>query len=96
LVEVENQNENEFITSLAATGFGKRRLMRSNRLDLDCPASWTKHENQCFKFIDSPVKDWNLAQTICRNQASSLAAIKSQEENEYLFNFGEEIFFFQF
>ncbi len=88
MVEIESKSQNEFITNLVSTGYGKRRMMMSNRLDLDCPASWTKQNNQCYKFIDSPVKDWNIAQTTCKKQGANLASIKNKEENEYLFNFG--------
>ena len=87
LLEIYSQNENQFITSLVASR--KRSMLSNNKLnDPDCPAGWNKNQNQCYKFIDSPLKDWNQAQTICKNQGGSLASIKSSEENEYLANFG--------
>lgn len=59
----------------------------------DCPASWTKGLNdKCYKLIDSPVDNWNRAQSVCQNEGSNLAIIKNEEDNKYIADFGDTKF----
>ncbi|XP_059188551.1 galactose-specific lectin nattectin-like [Centropristis striata] len=51
-----------------------------------CPSGWTKFEDKCYLFTNSP-KTWTEAETTCLDQGANLASFR----NEAIYNFIRQI-----
>ncbi|KAM7366628.1 hypothetical protein PAMP_016049 [Pampus punctatissimus] len=51
--------------------------------DFYCPYSWSRFEERCFIFINSP-KTWIEAENYCLFEGANLASVHSNEEHRFL------------
>lgn len=86
LVEIFSERENEFLVSMLRT--------RANSKSLNCPSGWMISNNQCYQLvINHASSNWTAAQRYCSNIGGYLAAIKSQDDQNFVANLIKSIYY---
>lgn len=52
----------------------------------DCPKEWLSHKESCYKFIRSPLNNFESARSKCRTYNSELVSVNSIEEHDFISN----------
>ena len=51
-----------------------------------CPEGWAHKEESCYLVIDIPTLNWSHARRTCQNLGGDLAIIRSEDENNFIFD----------
>lgn len=78
LAEIYTDRENQFVVSLLRT-----RIHGAAR-KLGCPAGWTMRDNLCYLFVANATNSWTAAQSHCARLGGYVAAIKSQDQQNFM------------
>lgn len=79
----ENPNYNQY-----TTGSGNY-FANDFYLNLKCPEHWVRHYQSCYRFVKSPLRNYNDARRVCQtysvtNEGSDLVSINGPEEHSFL------------